>query len=96
MAKLCCINNTSKQEWNNLGDIVAIFEDSVQPTPAELINFDFFYMEGSASEVQNNLMDTYMPELAICWKNGELWDKVDVEPCYTLKYVDGVVSHNYI
>ncbi len=96
MAKLVCINQNSKRDWNNIGDIVTVFEDNTQPTPTELLSFDFFYIEGTASDVWNNLMETYIPELAICWKNGEVWDKVDIEPCYQLKYIDGIITHNFV
>ena len=55
MAQLLLINATSKNDNNNLGDIVAIFEDDHVFSPAEISGFDIHKVNETHAQVVSSL-----------------------------------------
>ncbi len=96
MAQILLINEKTKKDWNNIGDVVVIFDDTVIPTEKEKEGFTIVHVPGTAEEIRAQMMEK-IPSISLAWKDeiiGE-WKELKEEPAYQCRYEAGVFSHNF-
>ena len=68
MSKLLCINNmTFKDGVNQIGDIVAYFDDEHEFSPAEQEGFDIFTLDCTVNQIKE-YMDTVSVDPKLIYK----------------------------
>lgn len=94
MAKLLKINDNTKREFNSVGDIVGVFEDSHKFDQNELILFDVEEIPGTRDQITAQ-MQQYIPEQKIYFKNESAeFVEMKVEPKYSVSRIAGEWVNN--
>lgn len=96
MAQILIVNEKSKRDWNNLNDVVVIFNDDVHPTQKEIENYTIIKVPGNADEIKATMMNK-VPKVELAWKDESdgQWKVLKEEPTNQCRYEGGEFKHNY-
>jgi hypothetical protein len=95
MAKLLLINHNTKRDNNNIGDIVAIYEDNQEETELEKINFEVVRYAGTAQQVRAQMRQA-QPEVRQMYFDREKqeWLELEKMPKYIFSFYRDAIVEN--
>jgi len=98
MSKILLINSVTENEHQTLNDVVAVLEDSQNPTPKELEKFTVIEFYGETGDETRAKMNFVMPMKKSMWKerDSEIWKELNNDIKFKLKYENGKFINNII
>lgn len=95
MAKLLLINRNTKRDNNNIGDIVAVYDDHQVETELEKINFDVVQYDGTAQQVREQMRQA-QPEVRQMYFDREKqeWLELEKMPKYIFSFDRNAIVEN--
>jgi hypothetical protein len=94
MTYILTVSNKTKDDNNNIGDIVKVQTDKPKSEQYEL--WDIIETESTIEEILK-LIDSTCPVIKQCWYDSETntWKELIRHPVYSVKIINGVIIHNF-